>query len=87
MHAGAPRDACEYTHKHSQALCLTLSLSLSHTQDNLRIREGGDGGVFVEGLSEHVVRSPNDVYTLLQQGKAQRATNSTRMNKVWATAG
>lgn len=51
-------------------------------KDNLRIRESGDGGVFVEELSEHIVKGPGEVYQLLQQGKAQRATNSTRMNKV-----
>ena len=41
-----------------------------------------DGGVFVEDLSEHIVRSKSDVYALLQAGKQQRTTNSTKMNRV-----
>eukprot|EP00050_Salpingoeca_kvevrii_P005168 m.272751 g.272751 ORF g.272751 m.272751 type:complete len:1251 (+) comp11088_c0_seq1:32-3784(+) len=48
---------------------------------DLRIRESGDGGIFVEDLSEHVVREPEDVYELLKLGKQQRISNSTRMNR------
>eukprot|EP00047_Mylnosiga_fluctuans_P023431 m.137765 g.137765 ORF g.137765 m.137765 type:complete len:1223 (-) comp9581_c0_seq3:2173-5841(-) len=58
-----------------------ISDLLEAGKDNLRIRENADGGVFVEGLSEHVVRSADDILRLVQCGKAQRTTNSTRMNK------
>ena len=53
-----------------------------HKGEALRIRESADGGVFVEDLSEHIVKSKQDVYMLLQTGKAQRTTNSTKMNRV-----
>ena len=35
-----------------------------------------------QGLSEHVVKSADDVYQLLARGKQQRATNGTHMNRV-----
>lgn len=36
--------------------------------------------MFVEGLSEWAVRSPNEVYSLMQKGAQCRATASTKMN-------
>lgn len=47
---------------------------------DLKVRESADGGVHVEGLKELVVRTPADVYKLLNRGRAQRQTNSTKMN-------
>lgn len=35
-----------------------------------------------KGLSEWAVRSPSDIYTLLQRGASSRATASTKMNDV-----
>lgn len=52
------------------------------SRDNLRIREDGAGGVFVEGLSEHVVRSTEEIMQLLREGAHLRTTASTKMNKV-----
>ena len=46
----------------------------------LQIRECQKKGVYVEGLSEWVVRSPSEVYRLIQKGKIMRATASTKMN-------
>lgn len=46
----------------------------------LRIREA-DRRIFVEGLSEHVVLAPRDVYALLDRGNAVRATEETRLNQ------
>lgn len=48
----------------------------------LPIREDKKKGVFVEGLSEWVVRSPNDIYNLMKDGMRHRATASTKMNDV-----
>ena len=48
--------------------------------NDLKIREGGNKEIFVEDLSETVVRSPNDIYKLIAQGRLQRNTNSTKMN-------
>jgi len=49
---------------------------------NLAIREDKKRGVHVEGLSEWVVRTPDEIYGLMERGAAQRATGSTRMNEL-----
>lgn len=36
--------------------------------------------MFVEGLSEWAVRSPNEIYSLMQKGALSRATATTKMN-------
>ena len=46
----------------------------------MQIREDRKKGVFVEGLSEWAVRSPNEIYSLMQRGALSRATASTKMN-------
>lgn len=57
-----------------------------HTQapgrENLRIREDGLGGVYVENLSEHVVRNTAGIMSLLRDGARLRTTATTKMNKV-----
>jgi hypothetical protein len=50
--------------------------------DQLRVRESGEGRVFVENLSEHIVKNKESILQHLQAGKAQRTTNSTKMNRV-----
>lgn len=57
-----------------------ISDLLKPERTHLPIREDKRKGVFVERLSEWVVRSPNEVYGLIQRGSAIRATGSTRMN-------
>jgi kinesin family protein 3/17 len=49
---------------------------------NLVIREDKKKGVFVENLSEWVVRSPVDIYNLLKRGSSFRATSATKMNDI-----
>ena len=39
------------------------------------------GGVFVEGLSERVVRNTDEIIALLNEGSQLRSTAVTRMNK------
>eukprot|EP01052_Picozoa_sp_SAG31_P068536 SAG31_NODE_27344_length_427_cov_1.103659_2_plen_74_part_01 len=39
-------------------------------------------GVYVDGLSEWVVRTPAEIYGLLARGSEQRATAATGMNEV-----
>ena len=46
----------------------------------LQIREDRKRGVFVEGLSEWAVRSPSEIYSLMQKGALARATATTKMN-------
>lgn len=40
------------------------------------------GGVFIETLSEHVVRNTAGIMSLLHEGARLRTTGSTKMNKV-----
>jgi kinesin family protein 3/17 len=58
-----------------------ISDLLEPSRENLKIREDGCGGVFVETLSEHVVRDAEEIMTLIKRGTRLRATNVTRMNK------
>ena len=51
-------------------------------RENLKIREDGSGGVFVDHLSEHVVCDTEEVMKLIQDGAQLRTTSKTRMNKV-----
>jgi kinesin family protein 3/17 len=46
----------------------------------LKIREAVSGGVYVERLSEHIVRSPSEVLSLLHKGGQHRTTADTKMN-------
>lgn len=54
---------------------------LNPTGVSLRIREDVKKGVFVEGLSEKVVRSPQEVYELITKGSKLRETAETGMNE------
>lgn len=66
----------------------TLHRALAHTalqvisdllkpdKVNLMIREDRRRGVFVDGLSEWVVRSPGEVYGLMMRGAQQVTTDS-----------
>ncbi|DBA91171.1 hypothetical protein WJX77_002837 [Trebouxia sp. C0004] len=59
-----------------------ISDLLKPERQNLVIREDRKRGVFVEGLSEWVVRSPAEVYGLMERGAAQRATGATKLNEM-----
>lgn len=59
------------------------SVSLSEPQaQSLAIREDPKRGVYVEGLSEFVAKSPREVYALMERASRRRATGTTRMNDV-----
>lgn len=58
-----------------------ISDLMDSSRDNLRVREDGVGGVFVEGLSERVVRNTDEIIALLNEGSQLRSTAVTRMNK------
>ena len=60
----------------------TVSDLLKPERTNLNIREDKKRGVFVEGQSEWVVRTPSEIYGLLERGAQLRATGSTKMNEV-----
>ena len=57
-----------------------ISDLLKSDRTNLQIREDKRRGVFVEGLSEWAVRSPYEIYSLMQKGTNSRVTASTRLN-------
>ena len=59
-----------------------ISDLLKPERTNLTIREDRKRGVFVDGLSEWVVRSPREIYGLMQRGAKIRATGSTKMNEL-----
>ncbi|KAJ1458318.1 P-loop containing nucleoside triphosphate hydrolase protein [Pelagophyceae sp. CCMP2097] len=52
------------------------------TGANLQIREDAKRGVYVEELSEWVVREPSEVYALMDRATSRRATGATRMNEL-----
>jgi hypothetical protein len=54
---------------------------LKPDRTNLSIREDKKKGVYVEGLSEWVVRSPAEIYGLMERGGTLRATGETKMNE------
>ena len=56
-----------------------ISDLLKPERNNLAIREDKKRGVFVEGLSEWVVRSPAEIYGLMERGGSVRATGSTKV--------
>ena len=49
---------------------------------NLNIREDKKKGLYVEHLSEWAVRSPSDIYSLLERGASCREVSNTNMNDV-----
>ncbi|KAL1528163.1 hypothetical protein AB1Y20_009524 [Prymnesium parvum] len=51
------------------------------TSAGLAIREDPSHGIFVEGLSEHAVHSPDHVLELVEESATNRATCSTSMNR------
>eukprot|EP00939_MAST-03C_sp_MAST-3C-sp1_P003710 g3710.t1 len=59
-----------------------ISDLLKPERTNLLIREDKKKGVFVEGLSEWVVRSPEEIYGLMERGGAMRATGAHKMNEM-----
>ena len=55
---------------------------LKPEKKHLSIRENQKKGLYVEGLSEWAVRSPNDIYALLERGAQCRTKAYTNMNDV-----
>ncbi len=60
----------------------SISDLLRPEKKNLMIREDKKRGLYVEALSEWAVRSPNDIYALLERGASCRAKANTNMNDV-----
>ena len=59
-----------------------ISDLLRNERVSLQIREDKKRGVFVEGLSEWAVRSPNEIFKLMQKGALSRATAETKLNDI-----
>ena len=60
---------------------IQISDLLKPERNNLLIREDKKRGVYVDGLSEWVVKSPAEIYGLMERGALVRATGETRMNE------
>lgn len=60
----------------------TISDLLKSDRNSLPIREDKRRGVFVEGLSEWAVRTPQEIYNLMQRGARARVSAQTKMNQV-----
>ena len=60
----------------------SISDLLIPEKKNLNIREDKKKGIFVDNLSEWIVKDSNDIYTLLSKGVENRATASTSMNEI-----
>ncbi|KAL0485807.1 kinesin-II subunit KRP95 [Acrasis kona] len=59
-----------------------ISDLLSPDGSNLQIREEKQKGVYVDKLKEFVVKTPQDIYALMERGAQIRATGSTRLNEL-----
>jgi hypothetical protein len=59
-----------------------ISDLLKTDRTSLNIREDKKKGIFVEGLSEWAVRSPNEIFSLMQKGAMSRKTAWTNKNDV-----
>ena len=57
-------------------------LKPNNPNKNLNIREDKKKGLYVEHLSEWAVRSPSDIYSLLERGASCREVSNTNMNDV-----
>ena len=53
---------------------------LKENNKNLNIREDNKKGLYVENLSEWIVKKPKDLYELLEKGEQFRAKSNTKMN-------
>lgn len=60
----------------------SISDLLKADRTSLQIREDKRKGVFVEGLSEWAVRTPAEIYNLMQRGQKARVQAQTKMNDV-----
>ena len=60
----------------------TINDLLRPDRVNLNIREDKKKGFYVDGLSEWVVRTPKDIYTLIKRGTNSRATAFTKANDI-----
>ncbi|EME27355.1 Kinesin-like protein KIF15 [Galdieria sulphuraria] len=59
----------------------TITDLLTPSQHNLNIREDTLKGVYVEDLTEEVVKHPEDCYRVLRKGVANRTVSATSMNQ------
>lgn len=55
---------------------------LTKNKDTLSIREDKKRGIFVDGLTEYEVHSPEEIMKMMRRGSQSRPTASTKMNEV-----
>eukprot|EP00908_Phaeocystis_cordata_P027103 Transcript_9641.p1 GENE.Transcript_9641~~Transcript_9641.p1 ORF type:complete len:556 (-),score=136.43 Transcript_9641:107-1774(-) len=74
------RVAATYLQIYNEALHDMLAEEGAAHPPDLKIRACPQRGVFVQGLSEHAVTSPQQVKELIARGNHARATSATKMN-------
>lgn len=81
-HDAAPQSKFLVRASYLQIYNEVISDLLKPERTNLGIREDRKRGIYVDGLSEWVVRSPDEVYGLMERGAEQRATGATKLNEM-----
>lgn len=61
----------------TEALTLALAPLPPAQNDNLQVHEEKARGVYVKGLTQYNVSEAAEVYQIMKQGQASRATSST----------
>ena len=60
---------------------LDPNFSSNAAKKALKVREDPSGEVYVDGLTEHIVKTPAEIIDLLHRGAEARTTASTKMNQ------
>lgn len=68
---------CSYMEVYNEEI---RDLLVDTQTQQLRIRETLDGQIYVRGLTERTIASPQDVYTIMQEANQRRVVASTKMN-------
>jgi len=68
---------CSYMEVYNEEI---RDLLVDTQTQQLRIRETLDGQIYVRGLTERTITSPQDVYTIMQEANQRRVVASTKMN-------
>ncbi|EER10798.1 kinesin heavy chain, putative [Perkinsus marinus ATCC 50983] len=69
-----------YLQIYNETVSDLLPTVVNPPSSNLNIRHDTRRGVYVDGLSEYVVREPGEVYDLMRRGNASRAIATTKLN-------
>lgn len=66
----------------SMSMSSSTAAAAAGSRSSLVVRHTPQRGVYVDGLSEWIVRTPEDVYGLIAKGTALRATSATKLSEL-----